>query len=222
MYAKYLPRSLREHIGAARERYLALIGSDKSKNKPLKSYFKSTGTIFIHIPKCAGTSVSETLYGEDPWHFSIKHYSERAITSYVSFAIVRDPVDRFYSSFYYLQARSALYPRSIYTDAAECDDAADFFTKYIQNQNDRDINYFLRSQQWYLTDINNKLRVDFIIPMNSLDRDFPLSLRKKFNYFDQFPHKNKKGSKQEARDKELVSAVANHYKGDYELLQDYL
>lgn len=217
-----MPRKLRERLGFIKEKVLALAGSDKSKDKPMKSYFESTGTIFIHIPKCAGTSVSEALYGVDPWHFSIKRYSEKVLASYVSFAVVRDPVDRFYSSFYYLQSRSDLYPRSIYTDAARCDDAADFFTKFIKNKKDRDINYFLRSQHWYLTDMSHNLRVDFIIPMNSLDRDFPLSLREKFNYFDEFPRKNTKNLKQETRDEELVNSVANHYKRDYELLQDYL
>ncbi len=220
---KFLSRNTREKMGEFKQRLFALIRLDISKKKPLKSYFKKSGTIFIHIPKCAGTSVAHALYGNDPWHFSIKEYDEKTVQTYESFAVVRDPVDRFYSSYYYLVSRAHLYPNSIYSDAASCRDANEFFTRFLENKPDEETNYFLRSQHWYVSDGNAEVRVNHLINMNRLDLDFPDSLRQKFCFNEAFPKKNvKKLKSKEERDEELTIKIKKHYRKDYELLKNYL
>lgn len=90
-----------------------------SKFQDLQKYRKSPGhsglgpfdefqAIFIHIPKCAGTSVSRSLFGYSVGsHHSVADYQLiypwSAFRSYFKFAIVRNPFDRLVSAFHYLK-----------------------------------------------------------------------------------------------------------------------
>jgi hypothetical protein len=66
-----------------------------------------TGILFIHIPKAAGTSICMALYGipigllkSRDWQSWFPH-SWRTMTIV---AVLRDPVDRFLSAFYFLKS----------------------------------------------------------------------------------------------------------------------
>lgn len=71
-------------------------------------FYDRQGCIFIHIPKCAGTSVAHALYGKPPWHFSISdalfiNTLKFCRPDYFSFATIRDPYARLYSIYRYAQ-----------------------------------------------------------------------------------------------------------------------
>lgn len=66
--------------------------------------------IFLHIPKSAGTSVSEALYDSgyiaecEPGHFTAREYGyvcQGKTLNYI--AVLRNPIDRFCSAFNYLR-----------------------------------------------------------------------------------------------------------------------
>ena len=63
---------------------------------------------FVHVPKNAGTSVREALdmktLGHRTWKYREDHYPD-----FVSFAIVRNPWDRFVSSFAYAKMEESMY-----------------------------------------------------------------------------------------------------------------
>jgi hypothetical protein len=68
---------------------------------------KQSGIIFIHIPKTAGTSICKALYGTGTighlrikeWQFSFPQtWRKLRVVS-----VVRDPLDRFLSAFYFLK-----------------------------------------------------------------------------------------------------------------------
>jgi hypothetical protein len=72
--------------------------------------------IFVHVPKNAGTAVVDHLrmraQGHRPWHAYAADYP-REWASYTSFAVVRDPLDRFLSNVAYARMeRSHWHARS--------------------------------------------------------------------------------------------------------------
>ena len=65
-------------------------------------------SIFVHIPKCAGMSVRQGLFGDQSQrgHFAIRHYTliypRHEFESYFKFAFARNPWDRLRSAYAYL------------------------------------------------------------------------------------------------------------------------
>ncbi|MEL6645848.1 MAG: sulfotransferase family 2 domain-containing protein [Pseudomonadota bacterium] len=73
----------------------------------LEAVYLKRGVILIHIPKNAGTSVEEAIYGYRVRHRTwsdIRRTCPTAWATLPKIAIVRDPVDRFLSAYDYLRA----------------------------------------------------------------------------------------------------------------------
>ena len=69
-------------------------------------FFDRTRSVFIHVPKAAGFSISVSLYGQPNEHFTWKEWRRlhpRKFDAYFKFALVRDPFDRFVSAFRFLK-----------------------------------------------------------------------------------------------------------------------
>lgn len=73
---------------------------------PFHPRFHQLKCIFIHIPKCAGMSVSEGLFGGEVGHRPARWfelYDKERFQSYFKFTFVRNPWDRLVSAFFYLK-----------------------------------------------------------------------------------------------------------------------
>ncbi len=105
------PRPLRwraaRRLDPSAARWLqGLVGSDRPYSL---EGMRRRGCIFVHVPKCAGLSVAETLFGDKAAaHASLEDYlylfGARWTDRAFKFAFVRDPVARAVSAFEFLRA----------------------------------------------------------------------------------------------------------------------
>ena len=101
--------------------------------------FDKTKTIYTHIPKCAGTSISLAMYKEDPWHYKMEDYkkniSKIKFNRYFKFAFVRNPFDRLLSSYLYSFAQIKKYPNTSVAFATKYPTFKDFVHDWVNVSN---------------------------------------------------------------------------------------
>ena len=77
------------------------------RHDPVQPFHRRTGSIFVHIPKCAGMSVLQNIYGETrqfghapavQYYAADRAFFDRAFV----FTVMREPISRFRSAFQFL------------------------------------------------------------------------------------------------------------------------
>jgi len=167
-----------------------LLGNRKIRIHPFNT---DTNSIFIHIPKTAGFSVSHAIYGMDPWHFRLRDYQEIADTSaYFTFSIVREPASRLMSMYSFLRRVRAVSPQLV-----NCKLAPDFrsFLEEYTLQMKAPTHPMLYSQLEFLTDRKGEISVDFIARMETLAADFEVIKQKTNRPQAELPHLNRSPAK---------------------------
>ncbi len=209
-----------------RKRYKEL----KSKFTENQGYsllpFEKTKSIFVHIPKCAGVSVNQALYGSlAGGHLTIQDYiiafGPIKFRSFYKFTIVRNPWDRLVSAFHFLKGGGF----------SEIDQK--WFNKNIGSEIDFEefvltklnkpevLNwYHFRPQYKYISDFNGTPIVDFIGKLENINQDFKTicnSLQRGYN----LPNENRSNRKSYLSyyTKETRNIVAELYKKDVELFE---
>lgn len=64
--------------------------------------WQGAGVVFVHVPKAAGTSISQSLYGRSVGHYSaadVKRFAPACLSNLPSFAVVRNPWSRCLSAY---------------------------------------------------------------------------------------------------------------------------
>ena len=164
-HLKFFRYKLRESVGAIRS--------------PIKS-LDPTRTIFVRIPKNASTSITTLLYGEGRGvpHFSAEFFRRaypRRFKSYLSFAALRNPIDRFVSAFTYFKSYSREpNERRLMDETLNFIKDIDDFVLWINDQ--EDINriqilkwHHFRKQKDYLCDMQGRIIVDLIFPVEDIE-----------------------------------------------------
>lgn len=139
---------------------------------------RSSGILFVHIPKNGGTSVKRSLYSSDPGHATVRFYEMLApelLDSHVTFALVRDPIDRFLSGFDFLMARGGADVRIHPSPLKRLRHVAslDQLIGYLEDL-DGDwlhVDTFLRPQWWYLADRAGRLRIRNLFVLDTDNSD---------------------------------------------------
>ncbi|WP_227003284.1 sulfotransferase family 2 domain-containing protein [Kozakia baliensis] len=146
-----------------------------SKRKNRLQQIRAARTLFIHVPKNAGTSISQQLYGRSMRHETARYYFHVAPDlknpAVSRFAIWRDPVERFLSAYDFARTGGAglatLHPRfrPLYRQFRSVDDALDHIE---QAKSPYELDHVFRPQSWYVCDWNNRLLVDQLIPLTEI------------------------------------------------------
>lgn len=121
--------------------------------------------LFVHVPKNAGMSISEMLYGCQVKHASVRYYARVApalLRDLDSVAVIRDPVDRFLSAYDYARSGGSADNRvsapfyETYKAFRSVDEALDHVERAASLYH---VDHIFRPQTWYLADAAGAIRV---------------------------------------------------------------
>lgn len=134
--------------------------------------------IFIHIPKTAGSSISQSLLGGprgNP-HASFSEYERinpRKFRKFFKFTFVRNPWDRLVSSYFYLRDANVVPQLQSLSERqiAGYPDFAGFVRGWLTDANIR-ASLHLKPQHTFICDAKLRVRVDFVGRVETIAKDF--------------------------------------------------
>ena len=184
--------------------------------------------LFIHIPKCGGTSIEKSFPEKRPFigygifknkalqHLNYSEYKKIYHTrwnTYETFSIVRDPYKRFISDYnfinnIYIRKNISVLSIDDYLDRAEKILNGEEFDKY-------DDHFYLQTS--YIFNNENELMVKNLFKLENIDeiKDF----LKKYDLLMLHKNKGKKTNEEVILTNEQKERFYNIYKKDYELLE---
>jgi hypothetical protein len=202
-----------------------ILGKSFTRNMYLKECIKryiNSNCIYIHIPKCGGTSVSNQVFNQTVGHFSaqeVKSMMGPDFTSYFSFSVARHPMDRLFSAYTYVKTkggeRGAIKDIKVFSS-----DKFRSFDSFIQEWlcHNIDNNILFKPQYKYLCSTQNQFLVNYIGKIeNKVEINSVLS--KRLNRKIEIDHLNKTNPNIKYEiSKESTKIVEKIYELDYELL----
>lgn len=158
-------------------------------------------TIFIHIPKNAGTSIEESLFNTKIGHKLCKQFeahNPEKYKNYWKFAIVRNPYDRLVSAFHFLKKGGFHSPDKIWSEnnIGHIKDFKHFIYSLKDTKFAKRIMRWqhFQSQSLYLENLSGVIDIDHIGRFENLDHEFDL-IKRHLN----LTHKNIKHSNSSER-----------------------
>ena len=134
--------------------------------------------LFIHIPKNGGTSLKRALYSFDPGHSTLRFYDWLAPAlrrRATSFALLRDPFDRFLSGYDFLRngggSDVSIQPAALRRLAGI--ETINAYLDYLEalDGNWFKVDSFARPQWWYIADRTGKIGIDHLWIIGEQDSD---------------------------------------------------
>lgn len=163
--------------------------------EPLSVAQAERGFYFVHIPKTAGTSVLSALnsdvlpYTHCPAHVIKRLYPDAARDLYF-FSVVRNPYDRFASSFEYITKRTDWPAQRKFADEVIGDlSFLEFTSKLTRLRTFRNLilGYEFFFPQTYFTHHENKALIHDFIQFETLNQDFDRLVRSRFSDVSALP-----------------------------------
>ena len=224
----YLPqRIIQSYQNSRIDRSLKLIDKPaEDKDGYSLAPFRQTKSIFIHIPKAAGISISYALYGcrgaGHAKYCDLARYFGKEIENYFTFSFVRDPLDRAYSAYRFLKLGGiTTYDKNIYQSLFSRFSSFDeFVIEYLTEENAKSM-YHFRPQINFLLNKDNKVDIGFIGRYESIYADFRLIAKRIGGGCSELPSLNI--TAETSRNMTSISAEAKAriqqlYKDDYDTL----
>lgn len=196
---------------------------------PFVKGFHSHRSIFVHIPKVAGSSIAEALFGSSVGHRPIRRhlaYHPDIVSKYFKFTFIRNPWDRLYSAYQYFNRRIGSDKHRDHRWATAMLVGINSFEDFVLRLADPALNYgsmikrydhFRDQVDWLEDPRTGDLCVDFIGRFEWLERDFE-HVMDKLGIDASLPHRRRGAGKsyQEAYSPEMVDIVRSLYSRDIE------
>jgi hypothetical protein len=115
--------------------------------------------IFIHVPRVAGTSITRALYGEGcTRHHSIRYYRAvhpKLYEQAASFAVLRDPFDRFASAYAFVRTGGTPECRlsDVFVRQTARISTIDDYLSFLEGRGPLDLDFVMRPQSWFVNDL---------------------------------------------------------------------
>lgn len=120
--------------------------------------FLAARLIFIHVPRAAGMSVAQALGARPQSHYSMRYF--RAINPAFaaqaeSFAVLRDPIERFRSAYAIVRNGGAERVRlaGVFARATAHIRSVDDYLAFLEERPPLERDHVMRPQCWYVTDL---------------------------------------------------------------------
>lgn len=155
--------------------------------------FDQLECIFIHVPKCAGSSVATSIFGSTPaWHLPLywyeKQFKER-YDEYFKFGFVRDPLQRALSAYRYLLQTPQPRDKEAHELVSRYSRFDTFIDGWLHSDNICKQIHFA-PQHHFLQNSMGQIAVDFIGRQEHLETDF-LALCERLDINAQLSHLNR-------------------------------
>lgn len=185
------------------------------------------GCIFVHVPRTAGTSISQALFdgpkpgGHEPaWHFRMIFDAE-AFDRLFKFSIVRNPWDRLVSTYFFLKDGGMREEdrRWAADNLTDFDTFDEFVRHWLRPERLWAYTHF-RPQSYYLFHPDGQLEVDLVGRFERLQRSFE-QISSELGISADLPHRNRAPRQRDYRQyysDEAAEIVADVYQRDIELL----
>lgn len=180
--------------------------------------------IFIHIPKAAGTSVTQALFGPISRHvpyFEYEQANPRKFREYFKFTFVRNPWDRLLSAYIFLKKGGLNQMDKAWAEAniARYDTFEQFVTQWVNEENIWSWVHFM-PQHYFICDGELNLKMDFVGRFETLARDFPHVQQQLGLAATPLPHINQTSGRDSYLDHysdQVIDIVARVYRDDIRL-----
>lgn len=196
---------------------------------PYIEEFDRKKCIFIHIPKCAGISIEESILdGQKPGHHKLTdymYYNPCKFYKYFVFTFVRNPITRFESAFTFLKSggRNPVdkqWAEEHLVGFETVDELVNRMRANTRLRTDVETWQHFRPQVSYLLDENGNLPIDYIGRLETIQRDFE-EICSRIGIKRQLPHKNKstKSESEVLSNKNNISFLREElYNQDFKML----
>ncbi|MDR3429240.1 hypothetical protein [Silvimonas sp.] len=206
-----------------RQNFCEIVLYNSKHLKMLRDIYAKSPVIFVHVPRNGGTSISTTLYGTKIWHLTLdalNHLMPNEIKGKPTFAMYRDPIDRFTSAIKFLSTggTALISAADVTKRKLSSINTIDGYLDYIENAKSiYDLDFVLRPQSIFLGGKTPK--VDFLF---SLDDGMEM-IGKALNFPDMpsIPKTNESLGEKIQLSKEQIDRIKRIYADDF-ALADYI
>jgi hypothetical protein len=202
------------------------VNKSMSANLRFPRAFEQHACLFIHVPKCAGSSICAAIFDNwSPGHLPLYWYEQQFPQQYAAsfkFAFVRDPLERAYSAYAFLRG-NVLGQRDHAAQqlVSHYRDFDDFVGRWLHPETiNRQLHF--AAQTDFVTDSLGHLALDFVGYQEHLERDFQL-VCERLGQSVALPHLNSSLQRLATPARDFCTArtrrlVRRAYQRDYEML----